>query len=151
MKLKIWATIISVFFSFMVNAQENNVIVKSDPKVDTLIQLHIQHNEKYPLVAGYRIQIFKESGNQALDEAHQIMEEFHEVFPELPTYLSFQEPYYRVRAGNFKSKLEALDYLEKIKKKKYRNVWVISDYVYYADSLGPQNTFNHEQTDNNGD
>jgi hypothetical protein len=101
-------------------------------------------------MSGYRIQIFKESGNQALDEAHEIMDEFSEEFPDIPTYLSFQEPYYRVRAGNFRTRLEALDNLEKIKKK-FRNVWIISDYIYYSDTIGQQKPDNYEQTDSSGD
>jgi uncharacterized lipoprotein YehR (DUF1307 family) len=131
-------------------AQHENVIVKADPRVDTLIRLHIEHNAQYPLMAGYRIQIFKESGNKALDEAKTIMDQFSEDFPDIPTYLTFQEPYYRVRAGNFKTKLEALGKLEKIKKK-YRNVWVISDYVYYADTINQPKTNDYEQENNSRD
>ena len=150
MKINILASIIIFLFPLLVKAQENVEVKKADPKVDALIKLHVKHNEKYPLVSGYRIQIFKESGNRALDQAQQTINKFHEIFPEIPTYLSFQEPYYRVRAGNFKTRLEALYYLEEIKKQKYHNVWIISDYVYYADSLGPKNTFYHEQTNNSG-
>ncbi len=141
-----------LFISVPINgkSQNGNAIIKADPRVDTLIRLHIKHNEKYPLMSGYRIQIFKESGNQALDEAHEIMDEFSEEFPDIPTYLSFQEPYYRVRAGNFRTRLEALDNLENIKKK-FRNVWIISDYIYYSDTIGQQKPDNYEQTDSSGD
>ena len=137
--------------SFSAKAQYNNPVIIADSVVDTLLMLHKEYNAKYPLISGYRIQIFKESGNKALDEAYQIMHDFDSIFPNIPTYLSFQEPYYRVRAGNFKTRLEALDYLEQIKKKRYRNVWIISDFVYFSDTIGQQNTFNYEQEDNSGD
>ncbi len=150
MKFKI-TVILFLIVSFSAKAQYNNSVIKADSVIDSLLLLHKEYNKRYPLIPGYRIQIFKESGNQALDEARIIMMEFDSIFPEIPTYLSFQEPYYRVRAGNFKTRLEALDYLEKIKRKKYRNVWIISDYVYYNDSIGQQNTINYEQENSSGD
>jgi hypothetical protein len=125
-------------------AQSGDVIIKADPRVDSLLMLNIEHNKKYPFIQGYRIQIFKESGNAALDEANAMIEEFYENFPEIPAYLSFQEPYYRVRAGNFRTRLEALDNLEKIKRK-YRNVWIITDNIYFSDTINHANTLN---TDN---
>ncbi len=100
--------------------------------------MHVAHGRAYPLVEGYRIQIFKDSGNDALDEAHLVMDKFHEDFPEIAAYLSFQEPYYRVRVGDFKTRLDALGQLEKIKKK-FRNVWVIKDYIYFSENQINQN------------
>jgi len=73
-------------------AQEGVVMVKAEPKVDSLIMLHVIHNQTYPLVQGYRIQLFKDSGNDALDAAHEIMDKFSEQFPGVNAYLSFREP-----------------------------------------------------------
>ena len=122
----------------MAKAQQGNMMVKSDPRVDSLIAIHVAHNQTYPFIEGYRIQLFKDSGNDALDAAHDMMDKFHEFFPDIPAYLSFQEPYYRVRVGNFKTRLEALEQLEKIKRK-YRNVWVIKDYIRFSDEQINQN------------
>ncbi len=122
----------------MAKAQQGNVVVKADPRVDSLVTMHVAHNQTYPFIEGYRIQLFKDSGNDALDAAHEIMDEFHESFPDIPAYLSFHEPYYRVRVGNFRTRLEALEQLEKIKRK-YRNVWVIKDYIRFSDEPINQN------------
>ena len=115
-----------------VKAQQGVVTVNADYRVDSLIMLHKLHNQTYLLIQGYRIQLFKDSGNDALDAAKDMMDKFEEDFPMLNTYLSFQEPYYRVRVGDFKTRLEALDYLKDIKRK-YRNVWVIKDYIHFSD------------------
>ncbi len=119
-------------------AQQGSVVVKADPRIDSLIAMHVAHGRTYPLVEGYRIQIFKDSGNDALDEAHLVMDKFHEDFPDVTAYLSFQEPYYRVRVGDFKTRLDALGQMEKIKKK-FRNVWVIKDYIYFSENQINQN------------
>lgn len=115
-----------------VKAQQGVVTVNADYRVDSLIMLHKLHNQTYPLIQGYRIQLFKDSGNEALDAAKDMMEKFEEDFPVLNAYLSFQEPYYRVRVGDFRTRLEALNYLKDIKRK-YRNVWVIKDYIHFSD------------------
>ncbi len=119
-------------------AQNGMVEVKAEPGVDSLITLHVAHNQNYPYVQGYRIQLFKDSGNDALNAAHKIMDEFNEMFPEINAYLSFQEPYYRVRVGDFRTRLEALGKLEEIKKK-YRNVWIIKDKINLSDYQNNQN------------
>jgi len=122
----------------MAKAQQGNMMVKSDPRVDSLITMHVAHNQAYPFIEGFRIQLYKDSGNDALDAARDIMDKFHEDFPDIPAYLSFQEPYYRVRVGDFRTRLEALEQLEKIKRK-FRNVWVIKDYIRFSDEQINQN------------
>jgi len=121
-----------------VKAQEGAVTVKADSGVDSLVTLHVAHNQLYPFIQGYRIQLFKDSGNDALDAAHEIIDKFEKEFPDINVYLSFQEPYYRVRVGDFRTRLEALDHLKDIKRK-YRNVWVIKDYIHFSDYQTNQN------------
>ncbi len=134
----IFLTITFTAIMAIAQAQQGSVVVKADPRVDSLIAMHAAHNQAYPFVEGYRIQIYKDSGNEALDAARDIMDQFHEEFPDIPAYLSFQEPYYRVRVGDFRTRLEALEQLEHIKRK-YRNVWVIKDYIHFPDEQINQN------------
>ena len=124
--------------TIVANAQQGNVVIKTDPRVDSLITMHVAYNQAYPFIEGFRIQLYKDSGNDALDAAHDIMDKFHEDFPDIPAYLGFQEPYYRVRVGDFRTRLEALEQLEKIKRK-FRNVWVIKDYIRFSDEQINQN------------
>ncbi|RLD89680.1 MAG: hypothetical protein DRJ09_06245 [Bacteroidetes bacterium] len=135
---RVFLTVIFMAIMVMANAQQGNVVVKADPRVDSLIAMHAAHNQAYPFVEGYRIQVFKDSGNDALDAARDIMDQFHEDFPDIPAYLSFQEPYYRVRVGDFRTRLEALEQLENIKRK-FRNVWVIKDYIRFSEEQINQN------------
>ncbi len=73
--------------------------------LDSLIEL-----SKRPAlnkIEGFRIQIFMESGNNAVSHAEETIAGFNAAFPDIPAYLSFGQPYYRVRVGNFRSRLEA--------------------------------------------
>ncbi len=96
-----------------------------DARIDTLLQLHKLQNKKFPVIPGYRIQIYKESGNTALDKALEIRDEFEKKY-NLPAYITFNEPYYRVRVGDFRTRLEAIRFLEKIKRT-YPLAWDIKD------------------------
>ncbi len=143
--MKILKTILTFIISGLIsvnsiNAQTAIPGVKTNPKTDSLIYLHKEYNKKFQVIPGYRIQIFKESGNKALEEAQKTVEDFYNDYPDIPAYLSFQEPFYRIRAGNFKTRLDALGQLEQIRKK-FKNAWVISEYVYFSDSVAIINSF----------
>ncbi len=96
-----------------------------DARIDTLLQLHELQNKKFPVIPGYRIQIYKESGNTALNKALTIRDKFEKRFG-LPAYITFNEPYYRVRVGDFRTRLEAIRFLEKIRRA-YPLAWEIKD------------------------
>ncbi len=96
-----------------------------DVRIDTLLQLHELQNKKFPVIPGYRIQIYKESGNAALNNALAIRDKFEKRYS-LPAYITFNEPYYRVRVGDFRTRLDAIRFLEKIKRA-YPLAWEIKD------------------------
>ncbi len=111
-------------------AQDNIVLYHESDEVTVgdLLQLHKNYNKEYSNIVGYRIQIFKGSGNTAPENAQTIMDEFWENYPETGAYISFQEPYYRVRIGDFKTRLEALNFINKIKKS-YPSAFVIQSNI----------------------
>lgn len=107
-----------------------------DNRVDTLLALHkeinsnLQENINDDGITGYRIQIFFDSGNNSKTRANDVIAEFIENYPEISAYISFKEPYYRVRVGDFRTKLEALGFLHRIIGK-YPNAWVIKSKISF--------------------
>lgn len=112
------------------NPVKGSAVVIADERIDSLLQLHIDHNAEFPVVQGYRIQIFMASGNDALDKAEETKEEFLEKYPDIPVYLTFGEPNYRVRVGDFRTRLEAEKFLETINRK-YAGAWVTQDLINF--------------------
>ncbi len=130
-KRSILIGIMLIVWTGMTLAQENNegvLIVHADPGIDNLIQLHIAYNEAFPVMDGFRIHIFMGSGNEALDRAEEIKMKFEEKYDDVPAYITFAEPYYRVRAGDFRTRLEAGQFLQRITRK-YPNAWVIKEKI----------------------
>lgn len=112
---------------------EGNVnIVYNNAEIIELIDLHKAYNEEFPVMDGFRIQLIMRAGNTALDEANMIKEEFEEKYPEISTYITFREPYYRLRVGDFRSRLDALEFMENIKRS-YPQAWVIKDKITFPE------------------
>ena len=120
----------------LVGQDEGHVVIVQDPAIDTLLQKHIEMNEKLLLntdnfaIDGYRIQIFEESGNKSSTRAREVMAEFSVKYPDIPVYLSWQAPNFKVRVGDFESRMEAEGFLNKIKRS-YPIAWVIRDKIKY--------------------
>ena len=119
-----------VFFANAQTDKQGEVIIYTDPVIDNLLQLHIAYNDAFPVMPGYRIQIFFESGNQALNNAEEVKNKFVEKFNSTKAYLQFGAPYYRVRVGDFRTRLEAEKFLSKINRK-YPNAWIIKDEINF--------------------
>ena len=124
-------------------AQTDDVELITNPTPDSLLALHIAYNKLFPVYPGYRIQLFMESGNNALTEAEELIMKFNELYPETGTYITFREPYYRVRVGDFRTRLEAEKFLSLISKK-YPNAWVIQDDISFPELLIPPKSNNYE-------
>ena len=62
---------------------------------------------------GWRVQLaFKEKK----EDADKIKINFIKLYPKIPAYLGYEAPYYRVRVGNCKTKLEAIKIKRQISK-----------------------------------
>ena len=111
-------------------AQSNgSVNVIQDDRVEGLIAKQRILYQLDSSFNGYRIHVFMEIGNEALDHAKQIKSQFERAFPDIPIYLTYVEPYFRLRAGNFRNRVEAEKCLRRIKPK-FKEAFVTADMIY---------------------
>ena len=102
-----------VFFLFIFNsnaihAQTNSV---TSP-IDSLVKKHVAINESKHSMPGFRIQIY--FGGQR-SKAMEIKADFNSRFPETTAYLLYHQPNFKVRIGDFRTRLEAVKLLDQIK------------------------------------
>jgi len=83
---------------------QSSVAIKSDPILDSIIDANISLNKTSPGMAGYRVQIFFGSERKSAQEART---KFLQMFPETEAYLIYQQPYFKVRIGDYRTKFEA--------------------------------------------
>jgi hypothetical protein len=106
---------------------EKKEIVR-DQRVDLLVSKHIQVNQALKTVDGFRIQLFSDSGNNSKMKAQGVLDEFTGKYPQVGGYLSFKSPNYRVRVGDFRTRLDAQRFLNELQAD-YPNAFIITDQI----------------------
>lgn len=121
--------IISAFLVTTGFAQHKGSLhVSQDSRIARLMQKQRDVYAASNTMSGFRVQIFMEIGNEAVDHANVVKREFESQYPELPIYLSYEQPYYRLRVGDFRNRVEAEKYL-RILKPRYGVAFVTADII----------------------
>jgi hypothetical protein len=108
--------------------ETGDVNIIQDVRIDTLLSKHKTLSEYNPDIEGWRIEIFFESGNNSKRLAIEAQSEFISKYTETPTHLIFQAPYYKVRVGDYRTRLEAEAFLKRISGN-YPNAFVVKDEI----------------------
>ena len=120
----------ALLFTFSYSQDEGNVQVIQDDRIDTLLKKHIELNEKDPQIEGWRINIFFEAVNYSKRLAIEAKSKFVNRYADVPCYLIFQEPYYKVRIGDYLTKMKAEKFLNEIEQD-YPNAFVVQDDINF--------------------
>ena len=99
-----------------------------DSRVDLLVNKHIQINQALKTMDGFRIQLFSDSGNNSKTKAQAVYDEFLAKFPNIGVYLTFKSPNYKVRIGDFRTRLDAQRFLNDLQTD-YPNAFIITDQI----------------------
>ncbi|MBR3938761.1 MAG: hypothetical protein IKJ67_02130 [Bacteroidales bacterium] len=113
-----------------VNAQKRRgtIQIVGDRKVTDLVNTHVEFNERVKTIPGFRIQIASETGSNSKAKAFSVKEKFLQEYPEISAYLVFDEPNFKVKVGDFITKLDAFVFMQKIKSQ--YPCTIIKDNVY---------------------
>jgi len=107
-----------------------------DPRVDVLLRRSIESNRNVA-VEGFRINVFFQSGTNSRNNALAAQTLFAERFPGVRSYVSFDEPYFRVNVGNFRTRLEAVTALDALGiRRLYPQAFVIRNVLDIENLLG---------------
>lgn len=131
--------VIAFGFLTSLNAQFTDITelkIKQDPRIDSLVKLHQQVNqafidhEEHDGIEGFRVQIFFDSGNNSKNRVGQKKDGFERRYPEVKAYMIYKEPYYKLRVGDFRTKLEAEGFLNRIRSR-YPGAYVVGDKIKF--------------------
>jgi hypothetical protein len=98
---------------------------QSDSLALKLVERHKLLNASKLSVSGYRVQIYFGTDR---NKAQEVRSEFLSNNPNTPAYLIYHQPYFKVRIGDFYSRLDAIGFLNKIAVD-YTTSFVVSDDV----------------------
>jgi hypothetical protein len=118
-------------FAQQVMNDTSSVVIHKDPRLDLLVRKQAEINEETTRNArkvgrGYRLLVVNTNKR---DEAMGAKSKLYQYFPELKSYLYYQSPYFKVKAGNFKEKKDAEDYQKKLNKVFTKGVFIMVDLI----------------------
>ena len=79
-------------------------------------------------VSVFRLRIFFDNKRDARAVSEQVMSEFQEIYPSVPVFSGYSNPYFKVTVGNFRSKSEAMKFLNEIKSQ-YPSVFLVKEVI----------------------
>ena len=117
------------------NAQSDSsgvgVVVHKDPRVDLLVkkQASINTVSKKSIgrtMRGYRLIVINTNKRE---DAIAAKTKVYTYFPELKAYLTYQAPFFRLKAGNFKTRDEAEKYKKQMAPLFPKGVFILNDTI----------------------
>lgn len=115
------------------------------PMLPVLLNKSTRINQKKG-VYGFRIQIYNNTGNDARDKVIKMSEEFIQKFPEINpnvVYHEYEAPYFKLRVGDYRTRNEAFEMYNKIKKQ-YPNSYIVKSRINYPELYaGPDSVYNN--------
>ncbi|MCG8327841.1 MAG: SPOR domain-containing protein [Chitinophagales bacterium] len=118
-------TIILLLFALgaWTSIEAQNVLIEEDAPIGQMMDRFTELNKARSTVTGWRIQIMATPDRQRLENVKQ---SFQYRYPSIPVDWVHSAPYYKLRAGAFATKLEALR-LKYILEQDYPGIYLVKD------------------------
>lgn len=114
----IFLSVVGCLLSVVCYSQDSTTIsinkkfsVKQEANIAGLLYQYKDYNRKREFAEGFRIQIMY---TDVRDEVYKSKGAMYKEFPDLSSYVEYEQPYYKLRVGDFKSRLEATYYLQQV-------------------------------------
>ncbi len=85
-------------------------------------------NESVGSISGYRLQLFSSSGPNSFNQANEVQTEFLKIYNEVPAYVVHKKPAFKVRIGDFRTRLEAERFFIELKEN-FPDAFVVKDAI----------------------
>lgn len=132
--MKIFFLVFSFIFlqtGFAQTADTTAVLVHKDPRMEILSKKQASVNAAIKkanarTMRGYRLLIVNTTKR---DEAMDAKTKIYTYYPELKAYLVYQSPYFKLKAGNFKTREEADRYRIELNSIFPKGVFILNDLI----------------------
>ena len=94
---------------------ESGVVLHQTDSIYAAMNSHLKDNAARTL-NGYRIRIFFDNKQSARVASEEALKKFESLFHDVSAYRSYANPYFKVTVGDFRTRSEAMSYLERIRK-----------------------------------
>jgi len=119
-------------FSRCNNKINLNVSVTQDPSIERLLCAHREFTENRDGIEGFRIQIFSDGGTQSRQRVFQRESVFNSRYPDVKSYVTYEAPDFKLRVGNFSTRLDAQRFLNQISPY-FPSAYIVMDLIEFPD------------------
>lgn len=102
--------------------------VFQDQRIDSLLKKHQEINESKKTIEGFRVQISTASGANSRKASNDVKASFLSKYSDVDAYIVHQAPNFKVRVGDFRSKLDASKFLNQVKKD-FPGAFIVKDEI----------------------
>ncbi len=108
--------------------------VSQNEKIKMLLDTHNHLMQNQKGITGFRVQIFMDSGNQARLRTQRARADFERKYPDIKAYITYDEPNFKLRVGDFRSRLDARRFIEQISQDyPPESVYIVIDTINFPD------------------
>lgn len=122
--------ILLFLFSCGIVVAQRNVRYDIEPGIERIQEDYVNNWRKLGTLNGYRIQIAAYSGVNSRSQAEVARNTFTNLFPYTKAYVIYTEPYFKVRVGNYYTRLQAYKDLENIRLS-YPSAYIVPEKITY--------------------
>ena len=117
-----------LLLSLQQSGRNNEVSLEMDSLLAANYYKLLTSNKKTSGIPGYRIWIYSESGVGAKEEHQRLKARFLTLYPGIDAYNSYDEPFFKIYVGDFRTRSEALKLMDKIERN-FPNPFIVEDFI----------------------
>ncbi|MCL2098201.1 MAG: hypothetical protein FWH23_05525 [Bacteroidales bacterium] len=118
-------------FTLLSMPDNNGNVVKLHQSnlISQLVDSYIVRNysKKSP---GFRVRIFSDNSQTARQRIYEVEAAFRELYPNVPTYASYQDLYFKVTVGDFRTRTDAMRFLNSIQRN-YPGAFIVKENINF--------------------
>jgi len=114
------------------SASGGKIQIFQDANVRVLMNDYVKSKKNEKGMNGYRVQIFFGSGHNSRENANNTRNAFVSKYQNIPVHVVFEEPNFKVRVGDFRTKSEALEVLMEVKED-YEGAYIVKDFIEFPE------------------
>ena len=118
---------------------DQTMIVHADPRMDALVKKQAEINARSKKITGrtmrgYRLLVLNTNSR---DEAIEGKTKIYKHFPDQKAYLTYQSPFFKLKAGNFQTRDEAVRYQKLMNTIFPKGVFIIGETIEVKPEIDP--------------
>jgi hypothetical protein len=110
-------------------AEGNHITIRQSTSIKEQFNYYVTRNN-YKKMQGFRVRIFFDNGQTARQRSSEVEANFKSQYPHVSVYRIYQNLYFKVTVGDFRTKSEALRFLHHIELQ-YPGAFIIKESINY--------------------